>query len=55
MQVKIGQIKAGMRNMEVTGRLKEVGKPREIGTRFGPATLATAILEDETGSMRLNL
>lgn len=55
MQVKIGQIRAGMRNMKVTGRLKEVGKPREIDTRFGPATLATAILEDETGSVRLNL
>lgn len=55
MQVKIGEIRPGMRNMKVTGRLKEVGKPREIGTRFGPATLATAILEDETGSVRLNL
>jgi len=55
MEVKIREIRAGMRNMKVTGRLKEVGKPREIGTRFGPATLATAILEDETGSVRLNL
>lgn len=55
MQVKIGKIRPGMRNMKVTGRLKEVGKPREIGTRFGPVTLATAILEDETGSVRLNL
>ena len=55
IEVKVGQIRGGMRNMKVTGRLKEVGKPKEIGTRFGPATLATAVLEDETGSVHLNL
>lgn len=55
MQVKIGEIRSGMRNMKVIGTLKEVSTPREIGTRFGPATLATAILEDATGSVRLNL
>jgi len=55
MQVKVREIRGGMRNMKITGRLKEVGKPTEIATRFGPATLATAILEDETGSVRLNL
>lgn len=55
VEVKIGQIRAGMRNMKITGMLKQVSKPREIGTRFGPATLATAILEDGTGSVRLNL
>lgn len=54
-EVKIGRIKAGMRNMKVTGTIKEISEPREIGTRFGPANLATAILEDETGSVRLNL
>jgi len=30
-------------------------KLSEIGTRFGPANLAMAMLEDDTGSVRLNL
>ena len=55
MQVKANQIRAGMRNVKLIGRLKEVGEPRKIGTRFGLATFATANFEDETGSVRLNL
>jgi ssDNA-binding replication factor A large subunit len=54
-QVKIGRIRAGMRNMRITGKLREISEPREISTRFGLASLATAILEDDTGSVRLNL
>ena len=54
-EVKIWQIRAGMRNMRIVGRLKEISEPREISTRFGLANLATAVLEDETGSVRLNL
>jgi len=55
IQVKVGQIRGGMRNMNITGTLKEVEKPVEIGTRYGPAMLARAVLQDETGSVRLNL
>jgi ssDNA-binding replication factor A large subunit len=54
-EVKIGRIRAGMRNMRITGRIKEISEPREISTRFGLANLATAVLEDETSSVRLNL
>lgn len=55
IQVKVGQIRAGMRNMKISGTLKEVEKPVEMATRFGQAMLARAVLEDETGSVRLNL
>jgi ssDNA-binding replication factor A large subunit len=55
IQLKIGQIRAGMRNMKIIGTLKEVTRPVEMGTRYGPALLARAVLEDETGSVRLNL
>lgn len=55
IQVKVGQIRGGIRNMNITGTLKEVEKPVEIGTRYGPAMLARAVLQDETGSVRLNL
>jgi len=52
---KIGQVKAGMRNMKIAGILKEVEKPVEMATRYGSAMLARAVLEDETGTVRLNL
>lgn len=54
-RVKIAQIRAGMRNMEIIGRLVEVGKPVQISTRYGPAMMAKAKLRDETGEIVLNL
>lgn len=54
-RVKITQIKAGMRNMEVIGRLVEVGEPVEMSTRYGLALLAKAKLRDDTGEIVLNL
>lgn len=54
-RVKIAQIRAGMRNMEVIGRLVEVGRPVEISTRYGLAMMAKAKLRDDTGEVVLNL
>ena len=54
-QVKIAQIKPGMRGLTITGEAVWKGDKREVQTRFGPATVSSAILEDETGSIRLNL
>ena len=54
-RVKIREIQAGMKNIEVTGRIVSVGERRHVQTRFGPADVATATLEDETGSIHINL
>lgn len=54
-QLKIAQIKPGMRGLTITGEAIWKGDKREVQTRFGPATVSSAILEDETGSIRLNL
>lgn len=54
-RVKIAHIRAGMRNMEIIGRLVEVGKPVQISTRYGLAMMAKAKLRDDTGEMVLNL
>ena len=54
-QLKIAQIKPGMRGLTITGEAVWKGDKREVQTRFGPATVSSAILEDETGSIRLNL
>jgi ssDNA-binding replication factor A large subunit len=55
IQVKVGQIRGGMRNMKIIATLKEVERPVEIATRYGRAMLARAVLQDETGSVHLNL
>jgi len=54
-QVRISDLRPDMRNIELTGRITRIGDRREVETKFGPATVAGAILEDDTGSVRLNL
>ena len=53
--LKISQISRNMRNIEVKGRIVSKGDTREVKTRYGLAKVSWAILEDETGSIRLNL
>jgi len=53
--LKICQISGNMRNIEVTGKIVRKGDTREVRTRYGIAEVSCAILEDETGSIRLNL
>lgn len=53
--MKISEIRDGMGNVSVVARVVEIGEPREVMTRFGPATVATAVLEDETGRIMLSL
>jgi len=52
---KIGQINSSTRGITVTAQVVWKGDKKEVETRFGPATVSWAILEDETGSIRLNL
>jgi replication factor A1 len=52
---KIAEIREGMRNLTVVGRISQIREAQPVKTRFGPARVAAAILEDETGSIRLNL
>lgn len=54
-RVKICEIQADMRNIEVVGRIVSMSEKRHVQTRFGPADVAIAILEDETGSIHVNL
>jgi ssDNA-binding replication factor A large subunit len=44
-----------MRAIDMEGLVTVVGPAREVQTRFGPARVAVARLQDETGSIRLNL
>lgn len=53
--LKLKQVQLGMRNVVVIGEIAEVGAIRLVTTKFGHARVATAILKDETGWVKLNL
>jgi replication factor A1 len=53
--IKISEIKPEMRNFNTKGKIISIGEVKKVETRFGPANVAQAILQDETGSITLNL
>ncbi|MGI0037829.1 MAG: OB-fold nucleic acid binding domain-containing protein [Nitrososphaera sp.] len=54
--MKIGELKAGMRNVSVTGKVDSVGEPRTVNLKAGGTNnVADAIISDESGSMKLSL
>lgn len=54
-RVKIKDIQPFMRNIDLLCSVIDKGEPKEVKTRFGLAKVCSAILEDETGSIRINL
>ena len=53
--MKIKDIRNGMEKIEVVGRISHKGKSTIVDTRFGLARVTVATIEDETGSVGLNL
>lgn len=53
--LKIKDLRPGMRRVNVTGRIVEIGEAVEVMTRNGPAIVASAILEDDTSRIKLSL
>ena len=52
---KIGNLKAGMENVNVTVRVLEASEPKVIQTKKGERTISEAIVGDETGRVKLTL
>ena len=51
--MKIGELKSGMRNVSVTGKVDSVGEPRTVNLKAGGTnTVADARISDETGSIK---
>ncbi|AWR94229.1 OB-fold nucleic acid binding domain-containing protein [Acidianus brierleyi] len=55
MDEKIGNLKGGMENVNVTARVLQVGDQKTVQTRNGPRTLRELIVGDETGRVKLTL
>lgn len=54
--MKISELKAGMRNVSVTGKIDSLGEPRTVNLKAGGTnTVADATISDESGSMKLSL
>jgi len=56
VNLKISELKKGMRGVNVTGKVLDVSEVREVTTRYGTQSrVATATLEDDSGSIKLTL
>ena len=53
--MKIGELKPGMKRVDVKGKVIEVENPRDVQTKFGPGQVATATLQDDSGSVKVTL
>ena len=53
--MKIGQLKPGMRKVDITGTIATIEAPRDVSTKFGPAQVALATISDPTGTVKLTL
>lgn len=51
----IAQLKPGMRRISVTGHILDIETPRDVQTKFGPGQVATATLQDSSGSIKITL
>ncbi len=55
--MEIKDLRNGMKSVTVEGKVLEKGETREVHSRFGDKTfnVATAIISDETGTIKLTL
>jgi len=52
---KIKDVREGMENVSLTARVVTIERKGTVETRYGPAEIAVAVIEDETGRIRLKL
>ncbi|MDQ5869987.1 MAG: OB-fold nucleic acid binding domain-containing protein [Thermoproteota archaeon] len=54
--MKINELRAGIRNVNVSGRVESLGEPRTVNLRTGgTAQVADAVISDDTGRIKLSL
>jgi replication factor A1 len=53
--MKINEIKRGMANISIEGRVIDISEPRQVQTKYGPRNVADAIIEDDSGQVSLTL
>ncbi len=53
--MKIVELKPGMRRVDVSGKIVKIEGPRDVQTKFGPGQVATATLQDDSGTVKVTL
>lgn len=53
--MKIAEIQRGMSNISVEGKIIDISETREVNTRYGKRSVADAMLEDDSGQIKLTL
>ena len=53
--MKIVELKPGMRRVDVSGKIINIDGPRDVQTKFGPGQVATATLQDDSGTVKVTL
>jgi ssDNA-binding replication factor A large subunit len=54
--MKISELKGGMRNVSITGKIDSIGEPRTVNLKAGGTnTVADAVISDDSGSIKLSL
>ena len=54
--MNIGELRPGMRNVSVTGKIESIGQPRTVNLKSGGTnTVADAVISDESGQIKLSL
>ena len=53
--MKISDLTPESRKVDIVGKITSLSPTRKVNTRYGPATVASAIIEDETGQITLSL
>lgn len=52
---RIMDLRVGMRNVSIKGRVLETGETKVVETKRGPATLSEAVVGDESGRVKVTL
>lgn len=55
MILKINEIKRGISNVETEGKIIDISDHRDVNTRYGRRRVADAMIEDDTGQIKLTL
>ena len=53
--MKISELKIGTGKVNITAKVVSKEEPRDINTKFGATRVANAVIEDDSGSVKLVL
>jgi replication factor A1 len=53
--MKIKDISSPTGNVELVGKIVEIGEERQVMTKYGRRRVADAVLEDDTGRIKMTL